>query len=141
MRSEDPELLAWERFSVYTYGSLGRRPRAQARTGVLSDISSSGSHRGRLNPSHGFTPRSHESASRDAIPLAVPLARMRSPRRHPMVSSRHRTVLIAFLLLGLAAVLRVGVATATPTWFPEQDISDGDVNDTFTSSNGQHFMA
>lgn len=58
-----------------------------------------------------------------------------------MLSSRHRTVLIAFILLGLAAVFRAGVASATPTWFPEQDISDGDVNDTFTSSNGQHFVA
>jgi hypothetical protein len=58
-----------------------------------------------------------------------------------MLSSRHRTVLIAFILLGLVAVLRAGVASAAPTWFPEQDISDGDVNDTFTSSNGQHFMA
>ena len=58
-----------------------------------------------------------------------------------MLSSRYRSVLIAFILLGLAAFVRAGVASATPTWFAEQDISDGDVNDTFTSSNGQRFMA
>ena len=55
--------------------------------------------------------------------------------------SRYRTVLFAFLSLALVAVLRVGVASAIPIWYPEQDISDGDVNDTFTSSNGQHFVA
>jgi len=57
-----------------------------------------------------------------------------------MRSSRFRSVLTAMFLLGLAAVFHAGVATAVPFWTQEQDISDGEVNDTFTSSNGQHFM-
>ena len=56
-------------------------------------------------------------------------------------TSRYRTVLIALFLIGLAVLFRPGTVFATPVWDQEQDISDGDVNDTFTSSNGQHFMA
>ncbi len=50
-------------------------------------------------------------------------------------------MLLALFLLGLAAPFLTGVASATPFWTGDQDISDGDVNDTFTSNNGQHFMA
>ena len=47
----------------------------------------------------------------------------------------------ALFLLGVTAAFRPGVASATPIWSTDQDITDGDVNDTFTSNNGQHFMA
>jgi len=43
-------------------------------------------------------------------------------------------------MLSVAVSLQAGVAHAV-TWTQEQDISDGDVNDTFTSNNGQHFLA
>jgi len=55
--------------------------------------------------------------------------------------SRRFAMGIALLLFGVAAASHSGVASATPLWSTDQDISDGDVNDTFTSSNGQHFMA
>jgi len=58
-----------------------------------------------------------------------------------MRSSRYSLALTAVLLVGLATVLYTGVARAVPFWTQEQDISDGDVNDTFTSNNGQHFLA
>jgi len=47
----------------------------------------------------------------------------------------------ALFLFGLAAASPPGVASAVPFWTADQDISDGEVNDTFTSNNGQHFMA
>jgi len=55
--------------------------------------------------------------------------------------SRRFAMGIALFLFGVAAACHSGVASATPLWSTDQDISDGDVNDTFTSSNGQHFMA
>lgn len=55
-----------------------------------------------------------------------------------MRSSRRFAFLLALFLLGLAAPFHP--ASATPFWTNDQDISDGDVNDTFTSNNGQHFM-
>jgi hypothetical protein len=58
-----------------------------------------------------------------------------------MCTSRRFTVALALLLLGVAAAFHARVASATPFWTSDQDISDGDVNDTFTSNNGQHFMA
>ncbi len=58
-----------------------------------------------------------------------------------MHSSRHVRFLLALLLFGLGWSLRPGAALAVPFWSMDQDISDGDVNDTFTSNNGQHFMA
>src|SRR5258708_32627941 len=118
--------LCFERRSTYVWSS--------------PDTSSFGLHRGRLNPKQGFAPRRDGPAFEDAIPLAVPSVPLRSPRRLAMRSSRFRSVLTAALLLGLAAVFHAGVATAVPFWTQEQDISDGDVNDTFTSSNGQPFM-
>ncbi len=58
-----------------------------------------------------------------------------------MCSSRRFTMALALLLFGAAAAFHGVVASATPSWGPDQDISDGEVNDTFTSNNGQHFMA
>jgi len=58
-----------------------------------------------------------------------------------MRSSRRFMVLFALYLLGFAAAFLPGVAAAVPFWTGDQDISDGDVNETFTSSNGQHFVA
>jgi hypothetical protein len=58
-----------------------------------------------------------------------------------MYSSRRFGLVLAFLLLGAAGMLHAGIAAATSFWTADQDITDGDVNDTFTSSNGQHFMA
>jgi len=58
-----------------------------------------------------------------------------------MRSSRRFMILFVLYLFGLASASIPGVATATPFWTGDQDISDGDVNDTFTSNNGQHFMA
>lgn len=55
--------------------------------------------------------------------------------------SRRFRLLLALLLFALGWSLRPGAALATPFWTGDQDISDGDVNDTFTSNNGQHFMA
>ena len=57
-----------------------------------------------------------------------------------MRSSRSCSVLFALLFLGVAASFHPGVARAV-IWSADQDISDGDVNDTFTSANGQHFLA
>src|SRR6266550_2835448 len=85
-------------------------------------------------------------ASRRA-PIAVlnsgtaPTAQTRSPRRHSMHSSRRFMVLFALYLFFIAAASSPRIATAVPFWTGDQDISDGDVNDTFTSSNGQHFLA
>jgi hypothetical protein len=50
-------------------------------------------------------------------------------------------VLFALFLFGLAAASFPRVAAAVPFWTMDQDISDGDVNDSFTSNNGQHFLA
>ncbi len=58
-----------------------------------------------------------------------------------MRSNRRFMVLFALYLFGLAAASFPVAASAVPFWTGDQDISDGDVNDTFTSSNGQHFMA
>ena len=48
---------------------------------------------------------------------------------------RFSPLILALLLLGSAAKAGAG------TWGPDFDISGGDVNDTFTSSNGQRFAA
>ncbi len=58
-----------------------------------------------------------------------------------MRSSRRFAMGLALFLFGFAAAWHPGVASATPFWTGDQDITDGDVNDTFTSNNGQHFMA
>lgn len=58
-----------------------------------------------------------------------------------MRSSRRFAVGLALFLFGVAAAWHPGIASATPFWTGDQDITDGDVNDTFTSNNGQHFMA
>ncbi|TMQ59981.1 MAG: T9SS type A sorting domain-containing protein [Candidatus Eisenbacteria bacterium] len=58
-----------------------------------------------------------------------------------MDASRRSGFLLGLLLLAFATFLAAGVASAVPSWGPDQDISDGDVNDTFTSSNGQRFIA
>ncbi len=58
-----------------------------------------------------------------------------------MCSSRRFGFILAVLLFGAAASMHAGSALAVPSWSPDQDISDGEVNDSFTSNNGQHFMA
>jgi hypothetical protein len=58
-----------------------------------------------------------------------------------MSISRRVASLPVMLLFGALATLLAGSASAAPIWGPDQDISDGDVNETFTSNNGQHFMA
>ena len=58
-----------------------------------------------------------------------------------MVLSRRFIFVLALLFLGAAGMLHPGIAAAVPFWSGDQDITDGDVNDTFTSNNGQHFMA
>lgn len=52
-----------------------------------------------------------------------------------------RRFLLSLLPLAAATLLAAGVASAVPFWTMDQDISDGDVNDTFTSNNGQRFVA
>ena len=52
-----------------------------------------------------------------------------------------RRFLLSLLPLAAATFLAAGVASAVPFWTGDQDISDGDVNDTFTSNNGQRFVA
>src|SRR5881409_3735741 len=66
---------------------------------------------------------------------------MRSSRRHSMRSSRRFGLLLALLPLAAATFLVAGIASAVPFWSGDQDISDGDVNETYTSNNGQRFMA
>jgi len=58
-----------------------------------------------------------------------------------MFSSRRFGFSLALLLVCAAALFHAGRVSAVPSWSVDQDISDGDVNDTFTSNNGQHFMA
>ena len=57
-----------------------------------------------------------------------------------MRSSRRFELLVALVLL-CGAAFHPGGASAVPFWSGDQNISGGDVNDTFTSNNGQHFMA
>jgi len=52
-----------------------------------------------------------------------------------------RRFLRSLLSVAAATFLAAGVASAAPSWSNDQDISDGDVNDTFMSNNGQRFMA
>ncbi len=58
-----------------------------------------------------------------------------------MRPSRRSVFLLALALFGAAGSLHPGKAPAAPVWTIDQDISGGDVNDTFTSNNGQRFMA
>jgi hypothetical protein len=58
-----------------------------------------------------------------------------------MCSSRRFGFTLVLLIFGAAASLHAGRASAVPTWTVDQNISEGDVNETFTSNNGQHFMA
>lgn len=55
-------------------------------------------------------------------------------------SRRFDRFLIA-LPFAAAVLLSAGVAPAVPFWGPDTDITDQDVNDTFTPSNGQRFVA
>ena len=55
--------------------------------------------------------------------------------------SRRYLELLAALTLFCAGALLAGGASAVPVWSIDQDISGGDVNETYTSSNGQRFMA
>ena len=57
-----------------------------------------------------------------------------------MRSSRRFGILLALALCG-AASSPPRIVSAVPFWTGDQDISGGDVNETFTSNNGQHFMA
>jgi hypothetical protein len=52
-----------------------------------------------------------------------------------------RRFLRSILSVAAATFLAAGVASAAPSWSTDQDISDGDVNDTFMSNNGQRFLA
>ena len=52
-----------------------------------------------------------------------------------------RRFLLSLLSVAAATFLAAGVASAAPSWSNDQDISDGDVNDTFMSNNGQRFLA
>src|SRR5690348_11478119 len=65
----------------------------------------------------------------------------RSPRRPPMSSRRQLLLWVALSLYCCAGAVLAGRATAAGTWSTDQDISGGDVNDSFTSCNGQRFMA
>jgi len=58
-----------------------------------------------------------------------------------MVLSRRSVFVLAFLFLAAAAMFHTGIAAAVPFWSGDQDITDGEVNETYTSFNGQHFMA
>jgi hypothetical protein len=58
-----------------------------------------------------------------------------------MCSSRRFGFSLVLLLFGAAAMFHAGSASAVPSWSGDQNISDGEVNETFTSNNGQHFMA
>jgi hypothetical protein len=64
----------------------------------------------------------------------------KTPRRHFMRSRRPVELWVA-LFLYCAGTLLAGSASAVPFWTVDQDISGGDVNDTFTASSGQRFMA
>ena len=55
--------------------------------------------------------------------------------------SRRPFELLVAVALFCAGALLAGGASAVPFWTGDQDISGGDVNDTFTSQNGQRFMA
>jgi hypothetical protein len=55
--------------------------------------------------------------------------------------SRRPLELLVALFLFCAGTLLAGSASAVPFWTVDQDISGGDVNDTFTASSGQRFMA
>ena len=52
-----------------------------------------------------------------------------------------RRFLRSILSVAAATFLAAGVASAAPSWSTDQDISDGDVNDTFMPNNGQRFLA
>ena len=58
-----------------------------------------------------------------------------------MRHSRHFGRFLTALPFAVAVLLAPRIAPAVPFWGPDQDITDGDVNDTFTSSNGQRFVA
>jgi len=55
-----------------------------------------------------------------------------------MTYVRRHLLLPLIVAAFLAPVPRAG---AVPVWSTDQDISDGDVNETYTSNNGQHFVA
>jgi hypothetical protein len=52
-----------------------------------------------------------------------------------------RRFLLSLLSVAAATFLAAGAASAAPSWSNDQDISDGDVNDTYMSNNGQRFLA
>jgi len=57
-----------------------------------------------------------------------------------MLHIRRFGAFLSALPLVAVMLLSAGVALAVPTWGIDQDITDGDVNETYTPSNGQRFI-